>query len=137
MKKEEKKIEYGAYYRKSSEDSAKQVNSNEDQKRDLDEIELREKLNVKIKFAGESQSAFIPGRPIFAELVKSIMSGKINAILVWHANRLSRNSIDAGQLIYLMDIGKLLQKHTTIQLTINFCYNLIFRCPKKTATTRV
>jgi len=67
MEKKEEKIIYGAYYRKSEEDEGKQINSIKDQKRELDEIEEREKLHVAIKFPGESQSAHHPGRPIFAD----------------------------------------------------------------------
>ena len=43
MKKQDEKIVYGAYYRKSSEDD-RQVNSIQDQERDLDAIELKENL---------------------------------------------------------------------------------------------
>ncbi len=109
MKKEEQeqKPVYGGYCRKSSEDGDRQANSIEDQERELEHVEMKEKLNVKIKFPGESQSAFTPGRPIFADLIKGIETGKINSILTWHINRLARNPIDAGQIIYLMDIGKL------------------------------
>ena len=82
MKKNENiKNKYGRYSRKSSEDD-RQVNSIADQQRELDEIESKEKLNVLIKFSGESQSAFSPGRPIFAEVIKAIESGKINSFRV-------------------------------------------------------
>jgi site-specific DNA recombinase len=75
-------------------------------------MEDKEKLNVVIKFEGESQSAFTLGRPIFADVIKQLEMGKINGLLVWHANRLSRNPIDAGMLIYLMDMGKLKEVKT-------------------------
>ena len=120
MKKEENiKINYGRYPRKSQEDKYRQVNSIKDQERDLEEVELKEKLNVVIKFPGESQSAHSPGRPIFAEVIKSIEAGKINGLLVWHANRLSRNPIDAGKIIYLMDLGKLLEVKTPTKTYYN------------------
>jgi len=137
MKKEENiKIKYGRYPRKSEEDKGKQVNSIEDQERDLEEIELREKLNVVIKFPGESQSAHSPGRPIFAEVIKSIEAGKINGLLVWHANRLSRNPVDAGWLIHLMDLGKLVEVKTLSRVYHNnandkFLLNLDFSISKK------
>lgn len=75
---------FGQYTRKSEEDEGKQVNSIKDQERDLDLIASKETLNVAIRFPGESQSAFTIGRSIFADLIKNIMGGKINAILVWH-----------------------------------------------------
>lgn len=136
MKKQDEKIIYGTYYRKSEEDAGKQVNSIRDQERDLDEIELKEKLNVAIKFPGESQSAFSPGRPIFANLIKHIETGKINGLFVWHANRLSRNPVDAGWLIHLMDIGKLKEVKTPSRVYHNsandkFLLNLDFSMSKK------
>lgn len=136
MKKQDDKIIYGTYYRKSEEDEGKQVNSIKDQKRDLDEIEAREKINIAIKFPGESQSAFTPGRPIFAEVIKSIEIGKINSLFVWHANRLSRNPLDAGMIIYLMDIGKLKEVKTPSRIYHNnsndkFLLNLDFSMSKK------
>ena len=136
MKKQDDKIIYGAYYRKSSEDSERQINSISDQQRELEAIELRENLNVKIKFPGESQSAFSPGRPIFSDLVKNIYAGKINSIFTWNANRLARNPIDSGQLIYLMDIGKLKEIKTPTRTYYNngndkFLLNLDFGISKK------
>ena len=136
MKKNENiKNKYGRYSRKSSEDD-RQVNSIADQQRELDEIESKEKLNVLIKFSGESQSAFSPGRPIFAEVIKAIESGKINSLLVWHANRLSRNSVDAGWLIHLMDTGKLIEIKTPSKVYHNtsndkFLLQLDFSMSKK------
>jgi DNA invertase Pin-like site-specific DNA recombinase len=136
MKKQNEKIIYGAYYRKSSEDSERQINSISDQQRELDAIELKEKINVKIKFPGESQSAFSPGRPIFAELIKSIETGKINAVFVWNANRLARNPVDSGWLIHLMDTGKLKEVKTPTRVYYNngsdkFILGLDFGISKK------
>lgn len=107
MKNQNEKIIYGTYYRKSSEASERQAQSIPDQIRDTDEIAKKENLNIGMRFPGEAQSAFTIGRPIFEELVKNISNGKINAILVWHANRLARNPVDAGMILYLMDTGKL------------------------------
>lgn len=119
MKKEDIKIKYGEYLRKSSEDEDRQVNSIEDQQRDLDAIASKEKLNIVIKYPGESQSAHHPGRTIFADVIKDIETGKINALFTWHANRLSRNPIDTGMIIYLMDIGKLKEVKTTTRTYYN------------------
>ena len=136
MKKENEKIKYGRYCRKSEEDKNKQVNSIEDQERDLNATESKESLDVVIKFPGESQSAFSPGRPIFAEVVRNIEAGKINALLVWHANRIARNPIDAGTIIYLMDTGKLKEIKTPSKVYNNnandkFMLNLDFSMSKK------
>ncbi|MSU60402.1 MAG: recombinase family protein [Candidatus Staskawiczbacteria bacterium] len=106
------KLRVGEYFRKSSVAEDKQAYSIPDQKKALEILEQKEGLNVVKRYPGESQSAHTPGRPIFADLVKDITNGTINAIAVWHANRLSRNPIDAGMIIWLMDIGKLKQVKT-------------------------
>ena len=36
-----------------------------------------------------------------------IEKGEANGILSWHADRLARNSVDGGKIIYLLDTGKL------------------------------
>lgn len=136
MKKKNEKLVYGIYYRKSSEAEDRQAQSIPDQIRDTDAIIKRENLVASMKFAGESQSAFTIGRPIFADLVKAIMDGKINAILVWHANRLARNPVDAGMLLYLMDEGKLKEIRTMSRTFINnasdkFMLQLEFGMSKK------
>ncbi len=112
MKENNEKLVYGEYFRKSSEAEDRQAQSIPDQMRDIDALVKRDGLAVGIRFPGESQTAFEIGRPIFADLEKAIIAGKINAILVWHPNRLARNPVDAGMLIYLIDIGKLKEIRT-------------------------
>ena len=53
----------------------------------------------------EKQTAKIPGRPVFAEMLRRIEAGEAIGILAWHPDRLARNSIDGGQIIYLVDTG--------------------------------
>lgn len=112
MKKKNEKLVYGVYYRKSSEADDRQAQSIPDQIRDTDTLIKKEGLVVGMKFPGESQTAHTIGRPVFGDMVQAIMNGKINAILVWHANRLARNPVDAGMLLYLMDEGKLKEIRT-------------------------
>src|SRR5581483_6860653 len=51
----------------------------------------------------ESQTAKRPGRPVFNEMLDRIERGEANGILAWHPDRLSRNSIDTGRIIWLVD----------------------------------
>ena len=94
------------YARKSTDVEDKQVRSIEDQLAELRAFAKQENLNVVDIFI-EKQSAKIPGRPIFNEMLNKIEKGEANGILAWHADRLARNSVDGGRIIYLLDTGKL------------------------------
>ena len=94
------------YARKSTDVEDKQVRSIEDQIAELHTFAKQENLNIIETFI-EKQSAKIPGRPIFNEMIKRIEKGEANGILAWHPDRLARNSIDGGRLIFLLDTEKL------------------------------
>ena len=94
------------YARKSIDVEDKQVLSIEAQIAELRTFAKQNNLNVVDTFI-EKQSAKIPGRPIFNEMMKSIEKGDADSILSWHPDRLARNSIDGGKIIYLLDTGKL------------------------------
>ena len=55
----------------------------------------------------ESRSAKTPGRPIFAQMLARIEAKEAEGIITWAPDRLARNSIDGGQIIYLLDRGVL------------------------------
>ena len=94
------------YARKSTDVEDKQVLSIEAQLTELRDYAKRENLNIALEFI-EKQSAKVPGRPIFNEMMKCIEKGDADSILSWHPDRLARNSIDGGKIIYLLDTGKL------------------------------
>ena len=93
---------YILYARKSTDVEDKQVLSIEAQ---LVELRKYAKDNglVVIDTIIEKKSAKTPGRPTFADLLRRIQNGEANAILAWHPDRLARNSVDGGQIIYLLD----------------------------------
>ncbi len=93
------------YARKSTDVEDKQVLSIEAQLVELREYAKREGLDIAAEFI-EKQSAKSPGRPIFGKLLKLIEQSDGN-ILAWHPDRLARNSIDGGQIVYLLDSSKL------------------------------
>lgn len=93
---------YILYARKSTDVEDKQVLSIEAQ---LAELRKYAKDNglVVIDTVIEKKSAKTPGRPKFGDMLARIQNGEANAILAWHPDRLARNSIDGGQIIYLLD----------------------------------
>jgi DNA invertase Pin-like site-specific DNA recombinase len=94
------------YARKSTDVEDKQVRSIEDQIAELRAFAKQESLSISEVFI-EKQSAKIPGRPIFNEMLNRIEAGEANGILAWHADRLARNSVDGGRVIYLLDCGRI------------------------------
>lgn len=105
-------LNYVIYCRKSSESEDKQVQSIETQLRELNDYANKNNLNV-VKTITESQSAHTTGRKGFSELVKLLQTKKADAVLVIRANRISRNPLDAGHIISLMDNKFLLYVRTS------------------------
>jgi site-specific DNA recombinase len=64
-------------------------------------------LTVVVDTIIEKKSAKIPGRPKFGDMLTRIQNGEANGILRGTPTDLARNSIDGGQLIYLLDQRKL------------------------------
>jgi DNA invertase Pin-like site-specific DNA recombinase len=97
---------YYLYARKSTDDEDRQILSIESQLNELREYAQRENLFVMEEFV-ETKTAKQPGRPIFDLMLKQIEVGVADGILAWHPDRLARNSVDGGKIIYLVDIGKI------------------------------
>ena len=95
------------YIRKSTDEEGKQVLSLEAQLTELKEFAQRENVEIAETFV-EKRTAKIPGRPVFNEMLSKMeTSSKRIGILSWAPDRLSRNSIDAGKIVYLLDTGKI------------------------------
>ena len=96
---------YYLYARKSTDVEDKQVLSIEAQLIELREYAKREGLQITAEYI-EKKSAKTTGRPVFGKLLAEIESNGGN-ILAWHPDRLARNSVDGGQIVYLLDCGNL------------------------------
>ncbi|OGF95656.1 hypothetical protein A2Y47_00105 [Candidatus Giovannonibacteria bacterium RIFCSPLOWO2_12_43_8] len=94
------------YARKSTDVEDKQILSIEAQITELREFAKRENLEIVEEFI-EKQTAKVPGRPIFNEMLNRIEKGEANGIVSWHPDRLARNSVDGGRIIYLLDCGQI------------------------------
>ncbi len=94
------------YTRKSTDTEDRQVRSISDQLAELKLLAIKEDIDVVDIFV-EKQTAKSPGRPVFNEMLLRIEQGEANGILAWHPDRLARNSVDGGKVIYLLDTGKI------------------------------
>src|SRR3990167_3036030 len=94
------------YARESTDVEDKQVLSIEAQITELRAYAKAEGLNV-IEELIEKQSAKIPGRPLFNSMLDRIERSEANGIVSWNPDRLARNSVDGGRIIYLLDCGHL------------------------------
>ncbi len=99
-------IKYFIYCRKSSEDEERQILSIEAQLTELRDFAKQNSLFV-VKEYYESKTAKEPGREVFNEMLSEIEKGVAQGILAWNPDRLARNSIDGGKVIYLVDTGKI------------------------------
>ncbi len=106
---------YMIYCRKSSESDERQIQSLPDQITNLTDLVKQKGLELIGEPLQESKTAKIPGRPIFNKVIQMIEDGKINGIVLLNPSRLSRNTVDTGRVIYLMDQGKLLEVITPYQ----------------------
>ncbi len=60
-----------------------------------------------VKIFIEKQTVKEPGRPIFNKMLSHIEKCEAEGILAWHPDKLARNSVDSGKIIWLLDIEKL------------------------------
>ena len=99
-------MKYIGYCRKSTDEKDKQVLSIDQQLSELKEFAEKEHLEI-VDFLTEAQTAKVTGRPIFNSLIKRIEKGEAQGIVSWNPDRLARNSVDGGKIIYLLDTGEL------------------------------
>jgi DNA invertase Pin-like site-specific DNA recombinase len=95
---------YFLYARKSTDVEDKQVRSIEDQLAVLRALAKQEGLVIVEEFI-EKQSAKMPGRPVFNEMMQKIERGEVQGILCWKLDRLARNPVDGGQISWFLQRG--------------------------------
>jgi Site-specific recombinases, DNA invertase Pin homologs len=101
-----KTLRYALYARKSTTSEDRQASSIEDQIKDcLEKVITPNELKV-VKIYQESFSAKIADmREQFNAMVSEIENGRIDGVIAWHPDRLSRNMKEAGTMIDLVDRG--------------------------------
>ena len=112
-------VKYCLYARKSSEAEERQALSIDSQVNEMLITAQKEGLNI-VDIYRESHSAKDCGqRPVYNQLLNDIRSGKFNAIMTWHPDRLSRNAGDLGAIVDLLDQKKLIEIRTHSQRFTN------------------
>jgi len=100
-------MRYFVYCRKSTESEDRQALSIESQKAEvLRTFSGRPDITI-AEIIEEAKSAKAPGRPIFSAMIARIEAGEADGLIAWHPDRLARNSLDGGKIIYLLDTGAL------------------------------
>jgi site-specific DNA recombinase len=91
--------QYVIYSRKSLEDDDKQVQSIPDQEAEMKSFAGRVGITV-AECLSEAKSAKAPGRLVFNDLMQRVERGEIKGILCWKLDRLARNPVDGGRIIW-------------------------------------
>ena len=99
-------MKYFRYARKSTDDNGHQLLSIDAQLTELRKFAKQRHLRVVAELV-ESQTARKPGRPVFGAMMDDIEAGKAQGIIAWHPDRLARNSVEGGRIIYALDTGAL------------------------------
>lgn len=100
-------MKYFVYCRKSTEAEDRQALSLEGQEKEIQNLIDRTPGMEIVNVFYESKSAKAPGRPQFSAMLEKIKRGEAQGIIAWHPDRLARNSMDGGQIIFLLDQGGL------------------------------
>jgi len=102
------KLRYVLYARRSSEDKNKQVRSLTDQVKDCKKFAVANGLHI-VKVIREKKSAKRAGqrKKGFEPMLQDIRDKKYDAVLSWAPDRLSRNMLEGGLLINMLDENEL------------------------------
>lgn len=101
------KLRYVLYARKSTDDPQRQIRSIDDQIFECRQLANRLEISV-VKVLKEKKSAKTPNqRPIFSQMLKDLEKGIYDGILAWNPDRLSRNMREGGEIIDMIDEGKI------------------------------
>lgn len=106
------------YARKSTESEDRQVLSIDSQVKELKSFAEHEGLKVGRVFI-ESKSAKSPGRPVFNELFSLVRKRKFDSVMCWKLDRIARNPVDGGAVIWAMEERQLQAIYTPQRVFLN------------------
>lgn len=110
---DDKDLRFVAYRRKSTEDDKHQMYSIEDQKAWIDNVAKQFGYNIVADFHEERSAAKPYNRPEYTKMMAMLHSGKANAIICYHADRLSRNPEESGKLQQALSDGIIQKIHSS------------------------
>lgn len=101
-------VRYALYARKSTTSEEKQSSSVEDQIRDcMEKVAIPNNLNIVEVYKEDFSAKVSDVREEFNRMIRDIQRGRIDGVLTWHPDRLSRNMKEAGAIIDLVDRGSI------------------------------
>jgi len=92
---------YFVYCRKSSEAEDRQILSIDSQISELKRYAAQKGIIITAVLT-EAKSAKAPGRPLFNTMMERLYRGEADGILCWKLDRLARNPVDGGAIIWAM-----------------------------------
>lgn len=100
-------MRFALYLRKSTEEDERQVNSIEDQEKICREFADRQgDINIVTTYKEQKSAAYANNREQFSEMVSMIEDGKLDGIIAYHPDRLSRNMLEAGKVLDMLKPNK-------------------------------
>jgi site-specific DNA recombinase len=93
------------YAHKSTEDEGSQVRTHKDQIKHCMKLAEAKGLNVVDTFKESKSAKKSNNRPVFNQILEDIRNNKYDAILAYAPDRLSRNMLEGGLLINMLDEG--------------------------------
>ncbi len=98
-------LHIGSIARKSTKDKEDQQVLSISSQQEENEKSVRRAGGIITKKYTEEKSAKSPDRPVFDRMIADIEAGIINVVACWRLNRLARNPINGGRIMWLLQQG--------------------------------
>lgn len=100
-------MRFALYLRKSTEEDERQVNSIEDQENICRNFANSQgDINIVEVYKEQKSAAYANNREKFNEMLQQVEDGKIDGIIAYHPDRLSRNMLEAGKILDMLKPDK-------------------------------